>query len=284
MKFNTDSYFQIGSAHYSAGKPCQDYAVSGSNESMATAIVSDGCSSGKRTDVGSRVLALGTLEVIVDHTKAFKDSLDGVVVRIDSRQQQIIDTTQIILGLDPDDMLATCLYVYMTLNGGLVHIQGDGAVAFKFKDGHIDMYRYEWADNRPFYPSYINGRLEGFVRSHGGNPSSPKLFLNKITRTTTGYYISEICEKFSIEEGISGITLEISKDELEEIDFVAVFSDGVSQIENTDWKEAVSDFMAFKNTTGDFAKRRMIRGIKEMQKIGKGPIDDISYAVVRIEH
>ncbi len=46
---------------------------------------------------------------------------------------------------------------------------------------------------------------------------------------------------------------------------------------------AVSSLLAFKNTTGEFAKRRMIRGIKDFHQVGRGPIDDISFAVVRIE-
>ena len=40
--------------------------------------------------------------------------------------------------------------------------------------------------------------------------------------------------------------------------------------------------MSFKNTTGAFAKRRMVRGLKNMDKLGKDPMDDISYAVIGI--
>lgn len=89
--------------------------------------------------------------------------------------------------------------------------------------------------------------------------------------------------KYSLSRGVHGITISISRDDLEnEIDFIAVFSDGVTQIEGIDWKEAVKIFMAFKNTTGEFLKRRVIRGIKGFQKDGKGPFDDVSCAVVHV--
>jgi hypothetical protein len=40
--------------------PCQDYALSGVTRHLAYAVVADGCSSGGKTDIGARVLALAT--------------------------------------------------------------------------------------------------------------------------------------------------------------------------------------------------------------------------------
>jgi len=57
----------------------------------------------------------------------------------------------------------------------------------------------------------------------------------------------------------------------------------VTQIDGVDWKDAVVQFLAFKNTAGEFAKRRMIRGIKDANKKGRGPFDDISYAVIGVQ-
>src|SRR3989344_1803041 len=96
LRFSTDHYFHIGSAHYRNGKPCQDYALSGVYGPVACAVVSDGCSTGRHTDVGARVLTLSTLQAIRDHTKASGGALDTAVVSITSRQQQILSTTRII--------------------------------------------------------------------------------------------------------------------------------------------------------------------------------------------
>jgi hypothetical protein len=45
----------------------------------------------------------------------------------------------------------------------------------------------------------------------------------------------------------------------------------------------VLDLLGFNSTTGEFAKRRLNQFVKQAQKIGKGPMDDIAYAVIHIE-
>jgi len=284
IRFYTDHYFQIGSAHYSNGKPCQDYSRSGSNELIACAIVSDGCSTGGHTDVGSRVLTLSTFQAIRDHARASGGALDTAVVSITSRQQQIIGTARLMLGLERVDMLATCGYAYLTKHGGFVHIQGDGVIGLKYRDGRIKMSRYEWADNTPFYPSYGEGGIEKFVGAHGGDLEAKRLSCSTVIRETLGSYTEDGSQEFTLREGLEGVVTKISQEELDEVEFVAVFSDGVTQIENVSWRDAVSAFLSFKNTGGEFAKRRMIRGIKDMQQSGHGPVDDISYAVVRVDN
>ncbi|OHA99184.1 MAG: hypothetical protein A3A96_00705 [Candidatus Zambryskibacteria bacterium RIFCSPLOWO2_01_FULL_39_39] len=234
--------------------------------------------------MGSRILTLSTFQAIRDHAKASGGALNTAVVSITSRQQQIIGTARLMLGLERVDMLATCGYVYLTKHGGFVHIQGDGVVGLKYRDGHIKMSRYEWADNTPFYPSYGEGGIEKFVGAHGGDLEAKRLSCSTVIRKTDGSYTEESSQEFTLREGLEGVVTKISQEELDEVGFVAVFSDGVTQIENVSWRDAVSAFLSFKNTGGEFAKRRMIRGIKDMQQSGKGPADDISYAVVRIDN
>ena len=283
MIFSTDHYFQIGHAHYTAGKPCQDHALSRSNGSVACAIVSDGCSSGGNTDVGARVLTLGTLQAIRDHARAPNGTLASAEVSITARQQQIISAARPILGLEQNDMLATCAYVYLTGEGGLVRVHGDGVVAWKYHNGDVSMRRYDWAGNMPFYPSYEGPDLDAFVRYHGDDTQAMRLTEQAIVRRANGSYDCFASIGHSLAQGIAGISIEISPAHLAQLEYIAVFTDGVTQIDGVDWRCAVSDFLSFKSTAGEFAKRRMIRGIRDMQKIGKGPIDDISYAVVRIQ-
>ena len=186
MKFSTDHYFQIGHAHYTAGKPCQDHSLSRSNGSVACAIVSDGCSSGGNTDVGARILTLGTLQAIRDHAKARDGSLATAEVSITARQQKIIGTARPILGLEPTDMLATCAYAYCTQEGALVRLHGDGVIGWKYHDGTISMRRYEWADNAPFYPSYEGVDLDAFANHHGGNTEAVRFTEEIVLRQTDG--------------------------------------------------------------------------------------------------
>lgn len=284
LNFHADHYFHIGSSHYSSGKPCQDYALSEANNFLACAIVSDGCSTGRHTDIGSRVLTLSTIQAVRDHFRATERYIGNAVIGITSRQQQIISTSRMLLGLNHEDMLATCGYVYITHLGGFVHIQGDGVVALKYRDGQIKMHRFEWANNTPFYPSYGDGGVETFVRAHGGDLEVVRMTQSTVVyQSKTGTYVGGDPKGLTLRQGLEGIVINIREEDLNLIEFVAVFSDGVNQIESVDWISAVVDFLSFKSTTGEFAKRRMIRGVQNYQKTGKGPIDDISYAVVRIE-
>jgi len=154
MRFSTDHYFQIGHAHYTAGKPCQDHALSRSSGLIACAIVSDGCSTGGNTDAGARILTFGTLQAIRDHARASDGSLGTAAISITSRQQQLIGAVRPMLGLDRSDMFATCMYAYLTQQGAIIHVQGDGVVGIKFRNGSIETHRFDWAKNAPFYPSY----------------------------------------------------------------------------------------------------------------------------------
>jgi hypothetical protein len=100
-----------------------------------------------------------------------------------------------------------------------------------------------------------------------------------------------------------GINFSLSTPDLPAIEYIAVFSDGICQIDGgsiqsitkgpdapflergyLDWRDAVTALLDFKTNHGEFAKRRMVRAIKDSLGYGRGPQDDISYAVIRIEH
>jgi len=269
--------------------PCQDYALSGVYDGAAFALVADGCSTGGDTDVGARILARSTVAAIREHWATFRNALgDTTPQEISVRQRVVTAGSREMLGLCNRDMYATCIYQYIAPGGGYVHLQGDGVFAYKMRDGHITMCRYEWMpDNegyvRPFYPAYAADGYASFIKAHGGDVNEKRL-----TKECWGYTLDEGFkqlrrEEFTLGEGIRGVTQTITAEELETLDCSAVFSDGVTQIEGLDWKDAVVQLLAFRRTRGYFAKRRMIRMIKGIQKSGRAPIDDIAYAVVRVD-
>jgi len=281
----TDNYFHIGKAHLTSGKPCQDYAISDVYENGAFAIISDGCSTGRHTDVGSRILSLSTASAILDNwSMRRKLNVIETPIEVGIRQSIMLSGMQDALGLIVQDMLSTCLYSYICPQGGIVHVQGDGVVAVKYRDGQIKTSNFEWRDNKPFYVAYKNGNLENFINAHGGDLESHRLQEEIWMLNPDGEKVSLGTKEYTLAQGLKGITFKFSQKELEDdIEFIAVFSDGVTQIDGIDWRDAVIDFLAFKNTVGAFVARRMIRGIKDFQKNGKGPIDDIACAVVRVE-
>lgn len=277
-KFTTDAHFHIGQAHLTGGMVCQDYALSGICGTAAYAVVSDGCSTGGNTDVGARILALATAKAICEywHTRQLI-SCETTPLEIGVHQQVILSGARDMLGLVQSDMLATCLFACVCPGGGLVHVKGDGVVAHTLTNGSLRMIRFEWANNAPLYPAYGSDHYAEFVRFHGGDLTATKLTKEVWEYDADGAFTKIGSEDISLGAGIRGVTIPV---ETSQLDCVAVFSDGVTQVDGMDWKDVVVDLLAFKMKAGRFAARRMARVIKEVEKIGKGPLDDIAYAVV----
>lgn len=261
--------------------PCQDYALSGLCGDTAYAVVSDGCSTGGHTDVGARLVALTTIQAIRETWVNRGDSI--CPEHVSAVQSNGLFDNMRTLGLSRNDMLATCVYAYLSPATSFVHLQGDGVVAVRWRDGSLWMFRYEWESNTPFYPAYaIDGRNE-FVRSHGGDIAALRVARTTCIVDSAGFPFSLAAQQYTLEQGIRGITVTLDGD-IDDIDLVAVFTDGVTQISGVDWRDAVQSLLAFKSTGGEFAKRRMIRYVNDLRRDGGGPTDDIAYAVVRVEH
>lgn len=273
--FHTDAHFLIGYYHLSGGKPCQDYAIAGEDSDSAYAIVADGCSSGRRTDVGARIVALATEAAIHRQTPITTDSIRN--------GQQAAMAGAIALNVVTErDMLATALTAYVHRDGGFIHLQGDGVVALQYRNGRIDLWRYDWNHNIPLYLAYALDDYVDFRAAHY-YASDDALAVEYWIYTPEHGFEQQPKLDYSVDQGIMGITTDISADTLAQLRTLAVFSDGACQIDGMDWKQTVLGLLAFKSTTGEFAKRRLNRFVKEAQKTGKGPMDDIAYAVIHIE-
>lgn len=277
----TDSYFHIGHDHLNKGQPCQDHALPGVCGNAVYAIVADGCSTGGHTDVGARIVTFATAQAICEHWNT-THNLEGEETsrEIAARQKAVIAGARAMLGLVRNDLLATCAYAYVGPDNGFVHLQGDGVVAMKSRSSEIRMTRYDWADNMPLYPAYAGDGFQEFISAHGGDLGAIKLTSQHWLYEPENGFIEQGGEEFTLSQGIRGITIPLA---LEDLEYIAVFTDGVTQVEGVDWKDATLKLLAFKTTAGDFAKRRCIRFIKDSQRTGKGPLDDIAYAVIRID-
>ena len=280
MRFNTDHYFHIGKPHVTAGVPCQDYALSIDQEDSALAIVSDGCSTGRHTDVGSRLVTLAFKQAIAD-TKRFRPDtvFDHLSHELRARFDVNIAQTKTLLGLHQDDLLATCVYAHASMQKLIAHIVGDGVIAVKYLSGDIELFRFDWDDNTPYYPCYTNGSVDKFIEVHGGDLAGERLTVEH-WRGVSEEWEQQETDRHSLLAGMRGLTVEREPDN---ILCVAVFSDGVTQIQGIDWKDAVHQFLAFKNTTGVFLKRRMARAIRDIEKEGGMLLDDIAGAAIHLE-
>ena len=281
LTFHSDSAFQIGHDHISANRPCQDYATSISTPSppllslsspspYAIACISDGCSTAGHTDVGARIVALATQRALQRTTSAYL---------ITGTRDAIIDTVRCTLGLEQRDLYATSLYLHATLSGVRGLIQGDGGYGVRFSDGTISSFRFEWLPalidgverSVPFYPTYDVREREKFKSIHMQQPG-PRF---EVARSPESFSLLR-----SVNAGMRGYEIDLS---LKNVVAVAVFSDGVSQVDNWSWQEVVEELMLVPNYNGEFAKRKLAFAIRKFKTRGKGPLDDISMAAIHID-
>jgi len=140
---HADGYFAIGSSH----TVCQDYVRTGkTKDGRAYAIVSDGCSSSKDTDIGARFLVRAAEYFIIQ----------GIPFHIES----IIAQARTWAGamLMPSYCLdATLLVAYEHFDGNTiqVHMYGDGVLACRRRTGEVEIVQVEYPNGAPFYPNYM---------------------------------------------------------------------------------------------------------------------------------
>lgn len=263
-----DSYFCIGKQHANEGKPCQDYATTQVGEDGAIAIISDGCSTGGKTDLGSRFISCASLLSIQEYKEAKPYDI----------RQRILGLSRL-AGANDNDLLAT-LGIVCHKNGiTRSYLFGDGVIAKKNNFGDLIAIKYEWKSGMPYYLAY---NLEDFIsQACNGSWQSPSC-----TKEVWhfDYLDNEWIKKVDIElsaltgvNGFESLHDDIGGSLQENDSFIAVFSDGITQIKDVDWKDVVFEFMNYKSTSGEFVKRRMMKALKTMT-----PMDDIACSVLRI--
>ncbi len=278
MNFLNDHSFQIGEQHLRQGKPCQDYALSGtlSSNQEAFAIVSDGCSSGDKTDFGSRLVTIATLRALEEPRP------QRLGVEIKAARDAYLESYRASLHLNYQDLLATSLFAITNGDGVLISITGDGVIALKYEHALV-IEIYKWQNNTPYYPIYRVSQLDNsFVESHNNTlePFTKKTFvmgsLDSVQRATTGYTVTE---------GMKGVEQLLGRehDEYGQLQTLALFSDGAEQVVNVPTETVVENLLAFKSFSGQYAVRRMNRFLQEARGTGRGPLDDIAYAVIHYE-
>ena len=288
MSLKTDHSFHIGEQHLKTGKPCQDYALSGLiSEDIAYAIVSDGCSSGGMTDIGARLMVMATKRALEECvTDPNFPENEEQMIKVNDLRNSYLEFYRDSLGLEYKDLLATCLWAIVTTDRAFVHITGDGAVALQYEEDTV-IHHFSWDKNMPYYPAYKIGGMDDSYKEAQRDSKTPLTYIEEGLAPTGMGGIPDGClSEHSVEEGMSGQIIFGTHSEEDyspgKLLSVALFSDGVEQIDNSPYQDVVKGLMSFKSTNGQFAVRRMNRFLQEAKKSGRGPIDDIAYAVVNL--
>jgi Protein phosphatase 2C len=270
--WEADAHFRTGKAHLDEGSLCQDYALSevASDGKSAIAVVSDGCSTSGRTDVGARVWALAQRTIFRSRPlrRATHQPLFNVLEEAKAVGQM--------MSLDLADMDCTLGYVEGAPSGEIeAALYGDGIIVAR-TCGVVRYWRSIWANSLPGYPSYLLDTAYGrqFIKL----ASEKDLLPFRIHALMPGSY--DMSELFSAEEGLKGNRMTFGLD----TDLVAVLTDGYEQVRNGvetfAWDGVVRALTKFPNFNGPFARKRLNMYLKALTRRSYCADDDISIAVV----
>ncbi|MCA9357079.1 protein phosphatase 2C domain-containing protein [Candidatus Nomurabacteria bacterium] len=285
MTFVTDHAFHIGFQHRSNGKPNQDYTLSGTlNNYTNYTIVSDGCSSGGMTDIGSRLIVLATKRALEELSTS--DSLvdEAFITQVNQLRNNYLELYRVQLGLTHPDLLATCLYAINQDESIFINVIGDGVVAIQYENCLV-IHQFDWNMNTPYYPAYRQGNLEDSFKSAHKSVELPFTISTQTISSNEGEKeTKQTAIGYTVEVGMKGWICNPTDPDLEtkngRLISVALFSDGVEQVDGMQCVDVVRQLLAYKSINGQFAVRRMNRFLTENSKVGRGPLDDISCAVI----
>jgi len=270
---NSDSFFEIGHTH----KVCEDYAVSGTVEGRCYGIISDGCSSSEDTDIGSRLLVKALQQTI--HNAYNKESCRQALVS----SVHVAQAAAKVIGVPVGALDATLGFIIEDeCAKHVVHLalQGDGIIAHKTEQGvWVEVIDYD--QNAPGYLSYWldNSRFAKYdnncrgYRVWGGWAPAEKPDLLDEDPYPCGR-MKPYCTSF----------------DMRETEWVAIFTDGLESFKENfasapfaNPTEMLEYFTAFKNTKGEFVKRRCQKAMKEIGVSQYEPVvhsDDFAMACI----
>jgi len=284
-----DAHFCTGSAHSKDHSPCQDYAIADSELDLPFAIVSDGCSSSGRTDLGARVVALAARKIL--HTNPLENqAAHGFQSRL---LIEVADLAKA-LELDENDLDATVGLVQARSNGEATALLfGDGVIAVR-NGQEVSVTIVDWAGNLPGYPNYLLNwdRLDAFASQsveYSFSEDRPPCRIRNYRLTTTNNL-----EHFSGSSFTTSLESEESRDvpaglkglyaNIHQADVIAVMTDGVSQVSEIEFGNVVGELMQIKSSRqGMFVTRRLSRALNSWSKRGSYPVDDIAMAAIAAE-
>jgi hypothetical protein len=275
---NTDFYLERGRDH----AICEDFATAGMAGGIGFAMVSDGCSSSKEVDFGSRILVHAARDNLipllvsgasfeaVGFGEATIAKAGKVLGCFEGLPASTLDAT-LLLGLVEPDSPA---------GGHRAHVYfwGDGVVIVRTKERVIATL-LRFAGNAPFYLSYaLNAaRQQAYLDQHGGR--------KEVVRVTFDLTGTELSRETRRETGPDPLAPYAEQFDLEAGDSLALVSDGITQFFASDntpiaWETLAPKFVDFKRPKGVFVRRRMNFFERENPAAGIRHLDDLSVAAV----
>ena len=266
MTLVLDAYYTIGKMH----RFCQDYLCQGMVP-IPHLILADGCSATPDSDLGARLLVLNARHLLprfVGATNATEPlaqhwRLGRRIVRRAARQVRE-------MGLDDSVLDATLLIAWCDGANIHIHLYGDGCIAVRRADGGVAAIQVEYAENAPYYLSYLLHPQRGLLYQEAiGDPATAQRV----------HYQSDAGET-TRREHFDAPT--VFRFDLATFPTVAVATDGLDSFVDAKTGQRLNllavarEMLDFRNLDGAFIQRRLREALIEYAQRQVFCCDDIS--------
>jgi len=268
MTISLDTFIEIGDQH----KICEDYILQ-TFDPIPAIILSDGCSMSNNSEMGARILCYLAKQYLKYR------GVDAEPLNYHKMGTWIIHNAELIakqLGLNSSALDATLIVAYYMKNidKTIIYFYGDGCLILKDESGiilkSVDYLKMNGdPSNSPYYLSYlINDKSNK-------NYKDLKLFKQVSTIYEDGTntkYDAEYDEETIHLIGDHISTILITSDGLKS--FLKKESNGSKILLSPE--DIIKVFVTFKNTNGEFLKRRLKTQMKSFLNVGISHFDDLS--------
>lgn len=277
---NVNCFTKIGAHH----PICQDYSFGGMVNEKPLCIISDGCSSAKDTDWGSRLL------VNALKNQLSKSRIGGLHAAY-CNATNVAATQSKALSISQDALKATLLNLQLVEDFIEAGLWGDGYVIARERESkNLVVCRHFFSTNAPYYPFYhLCQANQALYLQHFG--------AGVFNRTKWLQYPDTIGSKFTMEYAVKDIVDDPLKAgfytfSIKSYDLVAIASDGLdsfmekkktaTQITNEfiEPERVITELFGFKGFQGPFVERRCNRAFQEFHERGWTNFDDFSLGVI----
>lgn len=269
MNLSFDAYYTIGKTHLF----CQDYAVYGA-QPFPHIILADGCSAAPNSDLGARLLVLNARRFLPYYLRGMLSECNSEtnhwrlglrIIRRAARQARD-------LGLDLDVLDATLLIAWCAHGFVHIHLYGDGCIATRNHSGDIAVIRVEYAENAPYYLSYLLDAERGalYREALGAEPHTAQSIYYHAEGGTT-------CRQAPYAESTQ------FRFKLATFPTVAVATDGLHSLVNADSGERMDvletaqRFLDFPNLERNFVKRQTHQALFAYSQQRVVNLDDLGW-------
>lgn len=271
----TDTFSEIGSQH----KICQDYCIS---SEFPFIVLSDGCSSSKNTDMGSRILCHLAKQYLT-YNKNFLEYVEK-----DQFGDWIINNAELTarqLGLTDTCLDATLIVAYLSSNFLHINFYGDGMLVVENSNGCLETVNISYSLNSPYYLSYkINPKRK--LDYHAMKVTKRVLNFSEYTNIQEEHPQYNIAEEIAYDH-IFSLKIDLSKKDYKKI---MICTDGIESFLKENEKPTQKELLKilrscldFKTTAGEFLKRRMSRVLKDLKSEGWDHYDDLTAGAILLE-